>query len=215
MIYFVSNLIGLGFAALALFLGFLIGNSVQLLFGIKTGIPTQVAQCLTAVGLDVVYRIRKNEGSFWALFHPLKGGYISYVPIWIYGVAFLAITLFLPWYGKSTSWGGNVGDVQRNNPPSAPLVQQQATSAQPVQSSTAAASQVAVTPAATPTGPPELRSIMWIPTRPSAQLDKSFAFEGDNVRGYKVTKIRQDGVELLSPKGVTLKLALAAHAAGK
>ena len=56
---------------------------------------------------------------------------------------------------------------------------------------------------------------MWIPTKPSAQLDTIFAFEGDNVRGYKVTKIRQDGVDLLSPKGETLKLALAVHVAGK
>jgi hypothetical protein len=72
----------------------------------------------------------------------------------------------------------------------------------------------AVVPAAIPKGPPELRSIMWIPTKPSAQLDKSFAFEGDNVRGYKVTKIRQDGVDLLSPEGETLKLVLAGHAAG-
>jgi hypothetical protein len=54
---------------------------------------------------------------------------------------------------------------------------------------------------------------MWIPTRPSAQLDKSFAFEGDTVRGYKVTKIRQDSVDLLTPEGAGLKLVLPAQVA--
>ena len=78
----------------------------------------------------------------------------------------------------------------------------------------ASASQVAAAPAPTPTGPPELRSIIWSSTKPSAQLDKSLAFEGDNVRGYKVTKIGQDSVDLLTPDGAPLKLLLAAHGAG-
>jgi hypothetical protein len=73
----------------------------------------------------------------------------------------------------------------------------------------------AAVPATTPTGPPELRSILWISTKPSAQLDKSFAFEGDNVRGYKVIKISRDSVDLLTPEGASLKLVLAAQGAGK
>ena len=75
--------------------------------------------------------------------------------------------------------------------------------------------QVAAASAPTPTGPPELRSIMWSTTKPSAQLDKSLAFEGDRVRGYKVTKISQDSVDLVTPEGTTLKLVLAAHEAEK
>ena len=74
-----------------------------------------------------------------------------------------------------------------------------------------AVSQVAPAPAPTPTGPPELRSIIWSTTKPSAQLDKNMAFEGDRVRGYKVTKISQDSVDLLTPDGASLKLVLAAH----
>lgn len=82
-----------------------------------------------------------------------------------------------------------------------------ATNAVPAQPATVQAP----VPAPTPTGPPELKSIMWIPSKPSAQLDKTFAFEGDNVRGYKVTKIHQDTVELLTREGETLKLALKPH----
>jgi hypothetical protein len=70
-------------------------------------------------------------------------------------------------------------------------------------------------PTAAPTGLPTLKTIKWIPSRPSAQLDTSFAFEGDKVRGYKVTKIHQDSVELLTPKGETLKLVLKPHEPGK
>jgi len=79
----------------------------------------------------------------------------------------------------------------------------------------ATASQVAAPSAPTPTGPPELRSIIWSSTKPSAQLDKSLAFEGDHVRGYKVTKISQDSVDLLNPEGASLKLVLSTHGAGK
>jgi hypothetical protein len=79
----------------------------------------------------------------------------------------------------------------------------------------ATASQVAAPSAPTPTGPPELRSIIWSSTQPSAQLDKSLAFEGDHVRGYKVTKISQDSVDLLNPEGASLKLVLSTHGAGK
>jgi hypothetical protein len=94
---------------------------------------------------------------------------------------------------------------QPKNPPSAPhktMVQQQATPtpAQPVQP---------------PTGPPKLRIIMWISTKPSAQLDTDWAFEGDHVRGYKVTKISHDSVDLLTPEGASLKLVLPAQVAGK
>jgi hypothetical protein len=79
----------------------------------------------------------------------------------------------------------------------------------------AGVSQVTAAPAPTPTGPPELRSIIWSSTKPSAQLDKNLAFEGDHVRGYKVTKISQDSVDLVSPEGASLKLVLSAHGAGK
>jgi hypothetical protein len=75
----------------------------------------------------------------------------------------------------------------------------------------AATSQVAVTPVPTPTGPPRLRSIMWVSTKPSAQLDNNWAFEGDHVRGYKVTKIGRDSVDLLTPEGASLKLVLDAN----
>ena len=81
--------------------------------------------------------------------------------------------------------------------------------------SPAVASQVAAAPAPTPTGPPELRSIIWSTTKPSAQLDKNLAFEGDHVRGYKVTKISQDSVDLLSPEGASLKLVLSARGGSK
>src|SRR5437660_9427630 len=77
----------------------------------------------------------------------------------------------------------------------------------------AGVSQVAAAPAPTPTGPPELRSIIWSSTKPSAQLDKNLAFEGDRVRGYKVTKISRDSVDLLTPDGASLKLVLASHPA--
>jgi hypothetical protein len=69
----------------------------------------------------------------------------------------------------------------------------------------ASAAQVAASPAPTPTGPPELRSIIWSTTKPSAQLDKNMAFEGDRVGGYKVTKISQDSVDLLTPEGASLR----------
>ena len=59
-----------------------------------------------------------------------------------------------------------------------------------------------------PSGPPQLRSIIWNPTAPSAQLDKTLALEGDRVRGYKVAKIHQDRVELLTPEGSSLTLRL-------
>jgi hypothetical protein len=72
--------------------------------------------------------------------------------------------------------------------------------------STAAKS--SATPDPTPTGPPELRSIMWVSTKPSAQLDKNWAFEGDHIRGYKVTKINHDSIDLLTPEGASLKLVL-------
>jgi len=52
----------------------------------------------------------------------------------------------------------------------------------------ASASQGAAAPASTPTGPPELRNIIWSSTKPSVQLDKNLAFEGDHVRGYKSYK---------------------------
>ena len=57
-----------------------------------------------------------------------------------------------------------------------------------------------------PSGPPQLKSIIWNPNLPSAQLDKTLVFEGDRVRGYKVVKIHQDSVELLTPEGVALAL---------
>jgi hypothetical protein len=79
----------------------------------------------------------------------------------------------------------------------------------------AAATQVAVKPIPNPTGRPELRKIMWIATKPSAQLDNNWAFEGDHVGGYKVTKISHDSVDLLTPEGASLKLILAAQVAGK
>ncbi len=60
--------------------------------------------------------------------------------------------------------------------------------------------------AAPPTGPPHLKTIIWNPGKPSAQLDQNFAFEGDRVRGYKVVKILQDSVNLLTPDGGSLTL---------
>jgi hypothetical protein len=214
MIYF--NLIGFAFITIAYVVGWLVawlvGGSADFLFGFKNSIPAQVAQCLLLIGIDAVYRIKTNEGSLWALFHPRKGGHISFIPIWIFGVIF-SITMFVPLHGRTHTGGGNFASAQPKNPQSAPLEptvqQQQPTSAQPVQPSRA--SQVAVTP----TGPPVLRSIMWIPTRPSAQLDNNWAFEGDRVRGYKVTKISHDSVDLLTPEGASLKLVLAAQVAGK
>jgi hypothetical protein len=63
------------------------------------------------------------------------------------------------------------------------------------------------TPAAaapTPSGPPQLKNIIWNANLPSAQLDKALVFEGDRVRGYKVMKIHQDSVELLTPDNTSL-----------
>jgi hypothetical protein len=76
-------------------------------------------------------------------------------------------------------------------------------------------SQVVAAPAPPPTGPPELRSIIWSSTKPSAQLDKNLAFEGDHVRGYKVAKISRDSDDLLTPEGASLKLVLSSHLGGQ
>jgi hypothetical protein len=203
----VYNLIGAGIAAIALLLGYLIGNSIAYQFGIKTALPAHVASCLIAVGLDLAYRIKHSEGSWWALLHPRKGGHFCFVPIWVFG-AMLSITVFVPLCGKVLAHGRNFAFVQPKNPTSAlvsptvqqPKVQEEATSAQVVQR---------------PSGPPELRHIIWVPTKPSAQLDKDWAFEGDHVRGYQVTKISPDSVELLTPEGASLKLVLPARVAAK
>jgi hypothetical protein len=72
--------------------------------------------------------------------------------------------------------------------------------------SAAAATGLVAKPAPPPTGPPQLKSIIWNPGKPSAQLDQNLAFEGDRVRGYKVVKIRQDSVDLLTPEGASLTL---------
>jgi hypothetical protein len=58
----------------------------------------------------------------------------------------------------------------------------------------------------TPTGPPHLKHIIWNAGMPSAQLDQNLAFEGDRVRGYKVVKILEDRVDLLTPEGNSLTL---------
>ncbi len=57
-----------------------------------------------------------------------------------------------------------------------------------------------------PTGPPHLKNIIWNPGMPSAQLDQNLVFEGDRVRGYKVVKIRQDSVDVVTPDGKPLTL---------
>ncbi len=71
---------------------------------------------------------------------------------------------------------------------------------------TSGISAVVARAAPAPTGPPHLRSITWNPAMPSAQLDQNLVFEGDKVRGYKVIKILQNSVDMLTPEGASLTL---------
>ena len=66
---------------------------------------------------------------------------------------------------------------------------------------------VAAPVAPAPTGPPHLKNIIWNTGLPSVQLDQNLAFEGDRIRGYKVLKITQTTVDLLSPDGTSLVAA--------
>jgi hypothetical protein len=73
-------------------------------------------------------------------------------------------------------------------------------------SSSIAGTSTAAPAALQPTGPPHLKNIIWNPGMPSAQLDQNLVFEGDRVRGYKVVKIRQDSVDVVTPDGKPLTL---------
>ena len=58
------------------------------------------------------------------------------------------------------------------------------------------------------TGIPTLQAIMWNARRPGAQLGGKLLFEGESLRGYKLQKIRQDAVDLITPDGGSRTLKL-------
>jgi hypothetical protein len=107
----VFNLIGAGILLLAI----IIGSSVAYLFGDKTGALSVVVVSLVAIVLDVLYR-RKRGGS---LFHPRRGGHVSFIPVWIIGLIFLGVGYCGFISGKSLlpEMRQTLQSVQPNSPP--------------------------------------------------------------------------------------------------
>jgi hypothetical protein len=79
----IFNFIGAGI----LIAGIGVGYLVTMTFGQKAAVPAVILEGLVLVALDLIYRMKREDGS---LFHPRRGGHISFIPVWIIGLGFLA-----------------------------------------------------------------------------------------------------------------------------
>jgi hypothetical protein len=97
----IFNLIGAGILMAAGAIGYL----VAYLSGEKSGGLSILAGGLTAVVLDVLYRTKREDGS---LFHPRRGGHISFIPAWIIG----SVMIMVGGYGAIFGFDGHAFDLQ-------------------------------------------------------------------------------------------------------
>lgn len=96
----IFNFIGAGI----LIAGIGVGYLVTFIFGQKAAVPAVISEGLVLMALDVLYRMKTGEGS---LFHPRRGGHISFIPVWIIGLGFLA-------FGGYGALSGNFGTPAGN-----------------------------------------------------------------------------------------------------